>query len=524
MDATHAISAPDTCVVVVAFQPRRMRLLARVATVSGWTFVSRILGLVRDRILAGAFGGSLLLDAFFIAFAVPNLLRNLFGEGALSAAFIPRYVQLRDRDPALAEAFAGQVLARLSLGLGLLAAWIMGLLLCLHAVLGGDAAVVAWLALPQTPYLIFICVSAICAGILNGRRHFAIPAMAPVILNVVLITTVIVVPQVELLPLAVLIAGLLQLAAHLIGLVRNGGIPGLVWQRGEEYKDLRRALVPVLIATSVHQLNALLDSILAFWLVAGSGAVAYLYFANRLLQFPMALVGHGVSTAIYPELASAAREGWAATGQALRHGGAILAGLLLPAAVGLWVVAEPLVATIYQVGQFDDEAVARTVLVTQMLALALVPISLSKLFVRACHANRDQRSPLVIGLATVGINLVANIILVQTPLREAGLALGTALSGLVSCLAFGWLLMRRGTGLPVPVVAIVVPGLGALAMAGAVSLVRHWWPTEGVFAAAGIELIASVAIGMGVYAAIAGPVVRQRWASRRRQADTHERP
>ena len=156
-----------------------MNLARRVFTVSGWTFISRILGLLRDRFFAGAMGGSLMLDCFFFAFALPNLLRNLFGEGALSAAFIPRYVQMKDKDPAAAERFAGAVVTRLALGLTALS--IVGYAVAAALVWfgSGRAVIIAALALPMIPFVIFICVGAIFSGILNGRRHFWGAAAAP---------------------------------------------------------------------------------------------------------------------------------------------------------------------------------------------------------------------------------------------------------------------------------------------------------------------------------------------------------
>ena len=494
-----------------------MALISRAAVVSGWTLGSRVLGLVRDRILAGAFGGSLLLDAFLLAFALPNLLRNLFGEGALSAAFLPRYVQMRDTDPTAAEAYAGLVLTRLAVLLGLLAA--IGMVaagaVCLWA--GPDAALVAALALPQLPYLVFICCCAIMAGVLNGRRHFAVPAAAPVLLNVVLITAVLVWRDVWILPWAVLVTGLLQTVAHLVALAATPGrVPRVAWRPTPALRELRRALLPVLLASGVYQLNAFLDSLIAYALVPGAGAVAWLYFGNRLFQFPLALVGHGIGTAVSPDLATAASGGWAASGGELRRAGHLTAAILLPAAVGLAVVAEPLAGTIYMSGQMDQAAVDRVALITRMFAIGLVPVAFAKLCIRVFHAHRDQATPLRVGLATVLGNLALNLVLVFTPLREAGLALASSLTAWASCAAYAVILHRRGSGHLVPWRALGVPALGAIGMGLAVWALLQWWPwTEaGGFTWHAPRLIAGVLGGGAVYAAIAGWPLLRAWRRR----------
>ncbi len=491
-----------------------MDLGKRVFTVSGWTLASRILGLVRDRLWAGALGGSLLLDCFLMAFALPNLLRNLFGEGALAAAFVPRYVQERDRDPARAEHFAGTVLTRLALLLSLIAAlgMIAAGVVCWYGQRQGveweRPALVALMSIPQIPYLILICVCAIMSGVLNGRRRFAVAAAAPVVLNLVLISTVWLSPDQEsrVLPYAVLGAGVLQVALHIWGLRRSGGVPPFQPRASPEERELRGALLPVLIASGIYQVNAYLDSVIAMVFVLGDGPVSFLYFGNRLLQFPMALIGHGVTTAAYPELASQAAQGWGAIGNGLRSATRLLSFWLLPAAVGLLVTAEPVVRTIYQTGGFGEEAIARTVLVTRMLALALLPISLSKLLMRGFHVHRDQRTPMRISLAMVALNLALNLALVRTPLREAGLALATAVSSFVGCAAYVVLLARRGAGMVIDLRGMLRPALAALAMGVAVAALLHVWEQapgrRSGYAA--VRLGAAVALGMVVYLAIAG--------------------
>ncbi|TVR14801.1 MAG: murein biosynthesis integral membrane protein MurJ [Planctomycetota bacterium] len=484
-----------------------MGLLRRVATVSGWTFVSRMLGLLRDRVLGATFGASLLLDAFMLAFALPNLLRNLFGEGALAAAYVPRYVHARGEDVSAAEAFAGLVLTRLGLLLSLIA--VIGMAVaCGMVVWGGPRWVlVAALVIPQVPYLVFICLAAVMAGTLHGRQHFWIPAAAPIVLNVCLLLAVWWWADIWMLPFAVLVAGLVQMAVHVLGLACSGGVPPLLLRSSARLRDLRQAWLPTMAAASVHQVNALLDSLIAFVLLAHRpGAVTVLYFANRLLQFPMALVAHGVSTAIYPDLSRAAKEGWPQAGIVLRRGTRVLAAALFPAAAGLWVVADPLVRTVFQTGAFAAEDAQRTILLTQFYALALLPLSFHKLLIRALHAGLDQRTPLRIALISVSVNLVLNIILVQTPLYEAGLALATVISGTLACALAAIVLLRRGSGAILDYTAVLRPAIATLGMATAAYLVLAWYdvPSDAGTAQHALRLIMGVGTGVAAYAAIMG--------------------
>ncbi|MFM2090685.1 MAG: hypothetical protein RLZZ127_1174 [Planctomycetota bacterium] len=483
-------------------------LWKRVATVSGWTLVSRVLGLVRDRLWAGAMGGSPMLDAFLAAFQLPNLFRQLFGEGALTAAVLPRYVQLRERDPAAAEAFLGQVLARMALwlsvvaGLGMAAA--AAVMWCWPS---WKTGMIATLVLPMLPYLVFICISAVLGAALNARRCFWVPAAAPVILNLALISTVWLDPEAEAawLPYAVLAAGVLTVAFHLWAVRRIGGVPAPSLERGPELQAMGPQLGSSVFSSGVYQLGAFIDTQVAYLLIASPGAVAALFFANRLLQFPMALIGHGTSTASFPELAAAAARGWDASGAVLRQGAGFMAYWLVPAAVGLLVCAEPLVRTIYQTGAFGEDAVDRTVLVTRIMALGLIPVALAKFSLRLFQAHHDARTPMRVSLATVGCNIALTLILVW-PLAEAGIALAGALAGMASYAAYVVLLRRRGAGTPVPWAALRRPLLAGVAMGAAVEgLFLAWQQPDGAGTGmAVLRLAAGVALGGLVYLPLAG--------------------
>ncbi len=484
------------------------QLARKALTVSGWTLASRILGLVRDRMWAGVAGGSPLLDAFLTAFQIPNLLRNLFGEGALSTAFIPRYAQLKNQDPATAERFAGLVLGRLTLMLSLIALALLAAcsLLLAWGDLSSRIVTVAALAAPMVPFLVFICVTALVGGMLNVRRHFWISAACPVLLNVCMISTIWLSPEQEIrvAPYAVLGAGLLMTALSFFGLARSGGIPPLSLVSTAAYRDFRNALGPSLLSSGVYQINALADTLIAYAFAIGAGPVQFLYFGNRLLQFPLALIGHGVTTVAFPELARRASLGWGATGEGLRVAVRLQAFWLLPSAVGLLVCAEPLVRAIYQTGGFGNEAVARTVLVTRFLALSLVPVSIAKLLVRAFHAHLDQRTPLLVSIGTIVLNLALNLVLIQTPLQEAGLALASAFAALVGCSIYVWLLHRRGTGSLIDWRGLLRPLAAAAIMGCVVEVLLQLWPQPPGHGSgmALIRLAVAVVSGGGLYIGI----------------------
>lgn len=494
----------------------------KAATVSSWTMCSRVLGLVRDRTLGATFGAGPLLDAFMLAFQLPNLLRNLFGEGALTSAFVPRYVRLRDRAPVAGEAWAGLVLTRLALVLAVIAA--LGAIAAALVILwsGAERAVlVASLALPQVPYLFFICLSAVMAGALNARGHFAVPAAAPVILNLVLIGAVMAWPTIWILPWAVLVTGVLQLLLHLSALAATGGVPPPRLRGRQHLRSLRRALFPTLVAASAFQVNALLDSLIAYLFVTdGPGAVSILYFANRLYQFPMALVGHAVITAAYPTISRAATDSYRASGRALAGAGGLLALLLFPATIGLVAVAEPLVDTIYRVGAFDHEAAARTVLATRCFALGLVPVTLGKLLVRVFHAHLDQRTPMRISVLLVVANLALNLMLVHTPLREAGLALASGLTAGCACLTYLIILARRGAGTAGIVRRAVLPLIASLVMGLTVLALLTWWPAADAAGTLlhGLRLAVAVVLGVIVYGLLMSRRIVAWWRFRRAEA------
>lgn len=295
-------------------------------------------------------------------------------------------------------------------------------------------------------------------------------------------------------------------ALSFFAIARTGGIPPLSLTPTDAYRNFRKALGPSLVSSGVYQINTLMDTLIAYLFAIGAGPVQFLYFGNRLLQFPLALIGHGVTTVAFPEMARRASLGWGATGEGLRTAVRLQAFWLMPAAVGLVVCAEPLVRAIYQTGGFGAEAVERTTLVTRFLALSLVPVSIAKLLVRAFHAHLDQRTPLLVSIGTIILNLTLNLLLIRTPLQEAGLAMASAISAFVGCSVYIFLLQRRGAGGVIEWRGFLRPLLAAGVMGVAVEVFLWRWPQPAGHGSgtALARLAVAVILGGGLYLAIAG--------------------
>lgn len=423
--------------------------------ISFLTLVSRILGLIRDVVSASIFGTGVVYDAFLIAFVVPNLFRKLLGEGAISAAFIPVYTDyLEAGDSKKTQAFLNAVFsALLTVLLVIAVAGALG-----TGVLGSRlAAPGKWnLALRLLPtmilYVVPICLVGFAAGVLNSHRHFAMPAFAPIVLNVFWIAALFAAYGVSsgpsgtvvILVGAVFMAGITQFAIQL-PVLRSKGVrlrfrpdfshPGV--------KSVRALMAPVIFGLAIFQINTFLDSLIAMTLVREEGGVSVLYYANRLIQFPLALIGIAVATAVFPTLTSLAaggkREKFAATFKEAVLGVLYLA---VPAAVGLAVLSVPVVRLIFEYGRFDPSSTRRTSFALVCYAATVACASVYHVVTRAFYSMKDTRTPVKVGAFMVGLNLVLNLTLVW-PLQEAGLALATSISSAVNVLVLLAILHRR---------------------------------------------------------------------------------
>ncbi len=419
-------------------------------TVGAFTFLSRILGFVRDLVLAHAFGAGAATDAFFVAFKIPNFFRRLFAEGAFATAFVPVLSEYKEKRAFedlkrfvdhIAGALGGVLLAITIIGV--LFAPVIVMVFAPGFIGDADKQQLAGDMLRLTfPYLLFISLTAFCGAILNTYGKFGPPAIAPVLLNVCLIAAALwLAPQMErpvvALAWGVFIAGIIQFLFQLPFLAKLRLIPRFSIDRKDEgVKRVMWLMVPALFGVSVTQLNLLLDTLLASFLETGS--ISWLYYSDRLMEFPLGILGVALGTVILPNLsakhASESTEGFSRTlDWALRW----VLFLGLPSAVGLFVLAGPIIATLFQSDLFqprDVEMAARSLMAYSLGLLSFIAI---KVLAPGYFARQDTKTPVRIAIKAMTVNMVLNLILIF-PLAHAGLALATTLSSSLNA----WLLYR----------------------------------------------------------------------------------
>lgn len=442
--------------------------LVRSTTVVGsMTFLSRISGLARDIVVAGFFGASQLMDAFVFAFKLPNLLRRFFAEGAFQQAFVPIIAEFRaTRSLDEARALIARVSGTLALTLfvvtvlGVLAAPIMVLIFGTGLVAGGGEAALAASMLRFTfPYIFFISLTAMAGAVLNTWGRFAIPAFTPVLLNLSLIGAVVwlsplLKQPILALAMGVFIAGVAQLAFQIPFLLRQRLLPRP--RLGFADPTVRRILklmLPIMFGSSVAQINIMFDTWIALFLAGGSAT--WLYYSDRLVEFPLGVFGIAIATVILPTLASHhARESKAAFAATIDWALKSVLLVCLPAAVALFVLAQPLLATIFHRGAFDGDDVAMSAASLMAFAPGLLGFCLVKILVPGFYSRQDSVTPVRIGIRALVLGMVLNVIFVLTLLRtgwappHVGLAAATTLSSLANASMLFRQLLRSGAYRP----------------------------------------------------------------------------
>lgn len=428
-----------------------MNLLRTLATVSSLTFLSRILGFVRDFVIARAFGAGMLTDAFFVAFRLPNLLRRLFAEGAFSQAFVPLLAEYRNQrsaeDTHTLVSRTATVLFVVVLGVAALG--VIGAPLLIRLTAPGFTADADKFALTVTltritfPYILFMALVAMAAGILNTWSRFALPAFTPVLLNLSFIGMALLAapyfdPPVLALAWAVFIGGILQLAIQLPALGRLGLLPRFDFAPGDPgVRRILTLMAPAVLGVSVAQISLLINTVFASFLTSGS--VSWLYYADRLMEFPAGLLGAALGTILLPSLAKAHAEDQSSAFSALLDWGLRLTFLLtLPAALSLAILGIPLIATLFQHGAFTaaDALATRQALVAY--SVGLIGLILVKVLAPGFYARQNIKTPVKIAILTLIATQAMNLAFIG-PLQHAGLALAI---GLASCL--NALLLFRG--------------------------------------------------------------------------------
>jgi putative peptidoglycan lipid II flippase len=431
------------------------RILKSAGTVSGFTMLSRLLGLVRDVLMAGTFGTSLVMSAFVVAFTIPNLFRRLFGEGALSAALVPVLVETREKEgDGIAWTFANRVL---SLTLVVLTAITVAGIIAASLIHPDSPKTAAVLDLLQImmPYMIFICLAAISMAILNAFHHFAVSAFAPSILNILWIGAMLfAVPnlgnspeeKIRCVAWAILLAGFLQWAVQWPVLRRFGWQPRFSnhWKTPRIRKMLL-LMGPAAIGMAVTQVNVMIDRLLAMWV--GPQAPSALFYSERLIYFPLGIIATALGTVLLPVFSGhAARADHGQIRQGITDGLRHLLFIMIPAAVGLLVLARPIVQMIFEWKTFSTDSTGLTAIALQCYAPGLVVFSLAKVFVPAFYAMQDTKTPVRIGMIAVGLNLVLNVTFILTlpqGVKHAGIAAATVLAEAFSMTSLALILQKR---------------------------------------------------------------------------------
>ncbi len=487
---------------------KRRGLLHSSAVVSSATMLSRVLGLVRDVVLAGLVGATSNADAFFVAFKIPNFLRRLFAEGAFAQAFVPVLSETREQGgreavKALVDRVAGVLGGSLLLltTLTIIASPLVAVVFAPG--FSRDAtklALTADLIKITFPYLFLISMTGFAGGILNSYGRFAVPAFTPVLLNMSLIgAAVFVAPMMDepvyALALGVMVAGMMQLLFQLPALQGIGLVPRPRWDtRHEGVRRILKLMVPALFGVSVSQINLLLDTVLASLLPAGS--VSWLYYSDRLTELPLGVFAIAIATVILPALASqkarAEQNGdnsefsntlnWALSAVLL---------IALPATAALAILAEPILVTLFQYGEFTGRDVSMAGVSLRAYTLGLTAFMLIKVLAPGFYARQDMRTPVRIGIIAMVANMILNPLFIfplmwQFDVGHAGLALATSVSAWLNALLLwrglrrqavllptsngpSWLILRLG-------IAVGLMSVALLALSPSV----EWWLAQSV--------------------------------------------
>lgn len=517
------------------------RAIARAAgVVGGLTVLSRIGGLLRDAVTAYLFGGTAAADAFFVAFRLPNLLRRFVAEGALTTAFVPVFTEYRTRrsaEEAEEAVRAVGTLYLLVLGTGTIlgiafAPELTRLFAPGFGAEPGKLELTAELTRWTFPYIFFVSAVALCAGVLNTMRHFTAPALAPLAFNLGLIATAValvrvVQPAVFALAYGVVLGGILQLLVQIPALVRLRVSFRPLWRPG--HQAVRRVLflmAPTVFGAAVYQINVMVSTIFASMLPSGSPS--YLWYADRIFEFPLGVFAVALGTAALPSFsAQASRQAWDEMSRSLEFSLRLTSFVTVPASVGIYLLSEPITSVLFQRGAFGVTETVMTARAIDAACIGLWAVSMQRVLVPAYYAMQDTRTPVVTATVSFLANLLFALMLMGpvgatgtsaieawvergtaalgvVDLRHAGLALATSLAALVNLALLAALLRRR---LPAAALRPLLAALGrnlvaAAAMVLPVSAVAASvdWSSAGL-AARALCLGAAVGAGGLTYAA-----------------------
>jgi putative peptidoglycan lipid II flippase len=439
-----------------------MNLLKTLSAISSMTMLSRITGLLRETLIARAFGASAMTDAYVVAFRIPNLLRRLFAEGAFSQAFVPILAEYKNQQgPEASKKLVDHVAN--TLVWSTLIVTVIGIIaspLFIYLIASGlkefDAAV--WMTRLMFPYITFMAFVAMAGGVLNTWREFKIPAFTPVLLNISSILASLFLQQhlaqpIYAMAIAVFVGGVLQVAIQIPALVRIGMLPSLSWNPAAGLSDpgVRRVLKkmgPAVFAVSAAQISLMINTSIASQLAKGS--ISWLSYADRLMEFPTAMLGVALGTILLPSLSKAKADGDQQEYSGLLDWGLRLTFLLaLPAAVGMAVLAEPMITALFHYGAFTDEAAAQSARPLIAYCVGLLGIILVKTLAPAFYAQQDIRTPVRIATGVLIATQLMNLLFVPY-LQVAGLALSIGVGACLNAGLLYWGLRRNNIYRPQP--------------------------------------------------------------------------
>jgi putative peptidoglycan lipid II flippase len=495
-----------------------MSLIGKFASVGGATMASRVLGFVREAMIAAFLGAGPVADAFYAAFRFPNLFRRLFAEGAFNAAFIPLFAkEIEGGGPDAARKFAEQVLAVLLLSLFVLSALAMIFMPFLVSTVIAPKFIedpdkfelTVVLGRIMFPYLAAMSLVAMLAGILNSLRRYFLPALAPVLLNIVLVSGLIAAGFLELsapdigmvLGWSVTISGALQLGLLVWALRREGFTMGFVRPRlTPAVKRLLWLALPAAVTGGITQINLLVGQIIAS---AQDGAIAVMNYADRLNQLPLGVIGIAIGVVLLPELSRALRAGDMKDAQHLQNRSLEFGlAITVPAAVGLAMIPEPIIGLVFERGAFTRETTLVTASVLAAFALGLPAFVLTKIFTPAFYAREDMRTPLWASLISVVINIAGSLFLFPR-LGVSGIALATSLAGWISVVFLGTRLVSGGL---FRLTAVTLKRMGLIVIASALMGGLLWW-VEANFSAILLDAALSVRLSAVLITVLAAAVV-----------------
>jgi putative peptidoglycan lipid II flippase len=467
------------------------RISRRVGVVSFYTFLSRMLGLVRDAVLAWVFGATRVADAFYVAFRIPNLLRRFVAEGALTIAFVPIYTERLRMSRDEGRSAASVVFTYLSLFLVLLcvlgiafAPWIV------KAIAWGFSAdpekfnLTVYLTRLMFPYILLVSLVALAMGILNSLKRFAAPAASPILLNLGIIFGALVLERYTRLPaegvaLGVLLGGVLQLALQIPSLLKEGMLPRLNFNyRHPALKGLLFLMIPSAFGAAVYQVNVIVITFLASFLPEGS--VSYLWYADRISEFSLGIFSIAVATVTLPTLSDhAAAKDLRSFKETLSYGIRLALLIDVPAAVGLYVLALPIVSVLFQRGEFTQATSVATAGALTFFALKIPFVSGVRNLVPAFFALKDARTPVMAASLAVVVNAVAALLLMR-PMLHRGLAAALVISSIGNLVFLVWRFRRKVGPIGARKIgaSFVRTVFASAVMGGAIVTVQRFFPID----------------------------------------------